>query len=73
MEPEVISDVIVRMKHARMCGFCSSGVRDWLALKGLDYSAFLSNGLPAPLLAGYKDPLADRMIEAAVQDKENSP
>lgn len=72
MALEVTSDLTVRMKHARMCDFCSSGVRDWFAQKGLDYGSFLTNGIPATTLAAYEDPLADRMIQAAIKEQENA-
>lgn len=43
---EVISGVRVRMRHIRAARLCSGGTRDWFRHHGLNWSEFLSKGLP---------------------------
>lgn len=50
-------DVLVTMKHLRSVpyftagrGFCASGSRAWFERHGLDFRAFVRDGLPASIL-----------------------
>lgn len=59
---------IVRMKHIRLAKLCSPGTRAWWKDHGLDWSDFLTNGIPAQVLLDTRDPLAARAVEQARQD-----
>lgn len=57
----------VRFEDIRALGYCSRGARAWFAQHGLDYLAFVRNGLPAHTLAALGDALADAAIEQATR------
>lgn len=66
-----MTDTIVRMKHIRTAKLCAGGARRWFQARGLDWSAFLANGIPASVLGQWGDPLAARAIEEAEKDVNN--
>lgn len=51
----------------RRLGYCSSGVRTFFQRNGLDYSAFLRDGIDADKLAE----TGDAMALAAVEESKN--
>ncbi|CAA2409859.1 tail assembly chaperone [Xanthomonas phage Bosa] len=55
------------MEHMRRLGYCSSGVRTFFQRNGLDYSAFLRDGIDADKLAE----TGDAMALAAVEESKN--
>lgn len=57
--------VIVKMEHLRRLGYCSAGVRTFFQRHGLDYTAFLNEGIPAEQLAKTGDGMAMTAIEEA--------
>lgn len=61
-----MSDLIVRPRHIRAAPtLCMSGARRWFKAHDLDWSDFLTNGIPASVLGQWGDPLAERAIEQA--------
>ena len=60
--------VIVRMEHARALGYCAGGVRGWCAAHGIDYLAFVREGLPLPQVLAMGDELGRRVAEVAQAD-----
>ena len=57
----------LRVTHAdmRALGYCNRGAREWLALHRLDWSRFLTEGLPAAALLATGDSLAEAVVEVA--------
>lgn len=53
------------MRHVRQAGLCSRGARAWCERNGVDWSAFLSDGIPAEVLLATDDPIVARVVEAA--------
>lgn len=47
-------------------GFCARGARAWFARHGLDWSAFVREGVDADILIATGDPLARRVVDHAV-------
>ena len=46
-------------------GFCGRGARAFFARHGLDWSAFVRDGLPASVLLATGDAMARRLVEHA--------
>lgn len=57
--------MIVRVEDVRAAGLCVAGARTWFRSRGLDFRAFLRDGMEADALRGMNDPFADRAIAAA--------
>lgn len=69
-----MTDVIVRMAHARAAKIhgvgvlCAPGIRQWFTRHNLSLSDFLENGLPASRLRELNCPFADRAIAVAEEE-----
>ncbi len=59
------SDVIVTINDVRAVGLCVNGSRAWFARHGLDFRAFLRDGLDAQTLLATGDAMAQRVVEHA--------
>lgn len=57
--------VIVIMQDIRAAKLCSSGARGWFQRQGMDWSKFLSEGLPEEQFIATGDANALRVVEAA--------
>ncbi|MCU9849306.1 hypothetical protein OEZ60_14985 [Defluviimonas sp. WL0024] len=57
--------LIVRAEDIRAARLCFQGARPWFRRHGLDWQAFLAEGLPAEVLAATGDALALRVIAEA--------
>lgn len=57
--------VIVLHRHIRELGYCNRGARAFFARHGLDWSAFLANGISAERLQRTGDAMALKAIEHA--------
>ena len=57
--------LIVRAEDIRAARLCFQGARPWFRRHGLDWQAFLAEGLPAEVLAATGDALALRAIAEA--------
>lgn len=57
--------VLVNMRHVRKARLCSRGVRDFLEKHGLDWQAFLKEGIDADLLIATGDAMAIKVAEVA--------
>ena len=64
-------DVTVRIEHVRSALLCTGGARRWFRARGLDWSKFLSEGLPASVIGQWGDPLAAKAIAAAEEEASN--
>ena len=62
--------VTVKMEHLRRLGYCSSGVRAFFERHGMDYPAFLRDGVSAERLAETGDAMALSAIEEAARGQQ---
>lgn len=60
----------VTMAHIRRVHFCARGARAFFERYGLDWSAFLREGIPADKLEATGDALAARVCALARQEAE---
>lgn len=67
-----MADVLVTVQHLHSApnfnggaGFCARGVRLWAQQHGLDWAAFVRNGLPAEVLEATGDAMALRVAAHA--------
>lgn len=60
-----MSDTIVTVNDVRAARLCTAGGRAWFARHGLDWMAFLRDGLPASVILATGDAMAERAVEAA--------
>jgi len=59
-----MSEERIHIADIRAAGFCVKGARKWFELHGLDFKAFLREGLPAADLIAAGDALARKVVEA---------
>lgn len=55
---------MVTMADLRRAKCCSSGARDFFQRHGLDWNAFLKEGIPVDTLAAIDDAMAQQVVEA---------
>jgi len=55
-------DLIITMQDIRACGFCGSGARRWFAEQGLDFHAFMKNGMTATAMLATGDALGEMVV-----------
>jgi len=60
-----MTEVIVHMRHVRAMKGCSRGARAFCERHGIDWSAFLKEGIPASRLRVTGDAMAIRLAEIA--------
>lgn len=58
-----MTDPVIRIADIRAAGFCVKGARNWFELHGLDFKAFLRDGMPASTLIEKGDGLAKKVVE----------
>lgn len=66
-----MSELILRPRHVRAARICMPGARRWAAAHGIDWAAFVRNGLPVADMTPEvrNDPFMVRAI--AELEKEN--
>lgn len=57
--------VMVKMAHMREAKYCARGVRAFFARHGLDYPAFLREGIQAEKLEATGDAMVKAVVEVA--------
>ncbi|WP_442905667.1 hypothetical protein [Hydrogenophaga sp. PBC] len=57
--------MIVTIDDVRAAGLCVHGTRAWFARHGLDFRAFLRDGITAEVLLATGDAMALRVVEHA--------
>lgn len=62
------SEIRVTMEHVRRVHFCSRGARAFFQRYGLDWQAFLRDGIPASELDATGDALAVRVCQLAREE-----
>ena len=64
-------NVQCHVRHIRAAGMCMSGAREWFKRHDMSWSEFLAEGRPSGDFVETGDPLALRMVEAAVKEADN--
>lgn len=62
--------LLVTIDHVRASGLCVPGTRAWFARQGLDFRAFLREGIAADVLLATGDAMARRVVEHARRQSE---
>lgn len=57
--------LIIRATDIAAAGYCASGARRWFEAHGLDFRAFVKEGIPAEDLLATGDAMAERVVEVA--------
>lgn len=60
-----MTHILVTHGDMRSLGYCNRGAREWFARHQLDWSQFIDQGLPAPLLLATGDSMAEDVVAAA--------
>lgn len=62
-----MNDPVLTMEHMRKLGYCARGVRAFFERYELDYSKFLSDGIPASVLLAVSndDWMVQKVVEVA--------
>ena len=64
--------VIVTMRHIRAAKICADGARTFFKRHGIDWTAFLSDGVPEETLLQTGDAQAARVVEIARAEHEQA-
>ncbi len=70
MSDDMTEPLIVTIDHVRATGLCVHGTRSWFARQGLDFRAFLREGIAAEALLATGDAMAMRVVEHARRQSE---
>jgi hypothetical protein len=62
--------LLITIDHVRTAGLCVHGTRTWFARQGLDFRAFLREGIDAETLLATGDAMARRVVEHARRQSE---
>ena len=65
-----MSEIIITIAHVRAVGLCVNGSRAWFARHGLDFRAFLREGLDAETLLATGDAMAQRVVNCALEREQ---
>lgn len=63
--------MIITIDHIRAAGMCARQSRVWAARHGIDWTDFLTNGIPEEVLLATGDVLAAQVVEVAHQEAEH--
>ncbi len=58
----------VHFRHVRKAKLCARGARAWFRQRGLDYAAFVADGLPVSEIEALNDALGNRVAAIARQE-----
>lgn len=61
---------LITIDHVRAAGMCVHGTRSWFDRHGLDFRAFLREGIAADVLLATGDAMARRVVEDARRQSE---
>lgn len=53
----------ITITDIRRAGHCAAGAREWFEAHGIDFRAFLKDGVPVDQLKALHDGFADQVIE----------
>jgi hypothetical protein len=61
---EVTSELRCFLRDVRAAGLCHRGSREWCVAHDVDWSDFITNGIPAQVLLDTNDPIVARVVAA---------
>lgn len=64
--------VIVRIEHARRCGYCAPGLRQWFSGRDRTLREFVTRGIEAEWFLAQGDAQAERLVAAARAEAEGA-
>lgn len=64
-------DPLITITDVRRAGHCVSGARRWFEAYGIDFKAFLTNGVPASVMMATNDALGMRVVDIKRQTDGN--
>ena len=59
---DVPADLRITITDVSRAGYCARGARRWFEAHGIDFRAFLADGIPAIELLAKGDGLAERVV-----------
>lgn len=60
--------MLITIKHARECGYCIDGIKDYCKANGIDFKTFIKYGIDSKALPC--DIITQRLIEVASKYKD---
>lgn len=66
-----IDQLVITINDVRLAGHCAQGARAWFDGHGLDFRAFLRDGIPARQVIAMGDGLADQVITRTLERRGN--
>lgn len=61
----MIEEIMVTVADVRSIQFCARGARMWFTRHGLDYTEFVTRGLPVSVIEGTGDALGKKVAKQA--------
>jgi hypothetical protein len=58
-------DLLITMSDVTRAGYCARGARRWFEGHGLDFRAFMKDGIPAAEISALDDALGNRVVATA--------
>ena len=65
-------DFTIRMKDCQRAGHCPLGVRKWFGAQGLDFRAFLKDGIPAKTMWDTEDGQGRQVVMRAYKARQET-
>lgn len=66
-----LSSVTITITDIRAAGICASGARRWFRDHGIDFAAFLKDGISAAELIERGDQMAQRVVDRKLERESN--
>lgn len=56
-------------RHCKALNYCDKGIKAFMEAKGIAYTDFVANGVPAEVARSWKDLMVDRALEVAEREQ----
>lgn len=63
-----MSEIMVKLEHARRLGYCARGMRRWFDGREYSWQEFIERGVPADWLLAQDDALATEVARVALEE-----
>jgi hypothetical protein len=67
-----MSDLIIKMHHAKALNYCSRGVKHWCNQNGINYLKFVKIGIDSDIVLSKGDDMGKRVVEIAKEMEKNN-
>lgn len=64
------TDFTITVSDLKRLGYCNKGARKWFESVGLDWNAFVKNGLPADVVLAKGDGMSERLVRVMASELE---